>query len=214
MLHSIIISPLRLFFRLLYHQMAWTYDFVAWVVSLGMWKEWVYSIVPEIKGPISLELGHGPGHLQAKLSSIGVSIIGLDKSRQMGKLARKRLHRMGVDYQLVNGNSQQIPFPSDIFDQVTATFPTEYIVQPNTLVEIFRVLKPNGSLMIVPVAWITGKSILARIAAMIFRITGQAGEWDEKYLEPFKRVGFHVDVKRIIVRESTVLILTATKPTT
>lgn len=214
MLHGIINAPLRLFFRLLYHQMAWTYDWVAWAVSLGMWREWVYSIIPNVKGPIALELGHGPGHLQAKLSSTGISIIGIDKSPQMSKLARKRLHRMGVDYQLVNGNSQQIPFSSDFFDQVTATFPTEYIVQPTTLVEIFRVLKPSGSLVIVPVAWISGKSILARIAAMIFRITGQAGEWDEKYLKPFKRVGFHVSVKRIIVRESTVLILTATKPTT
>ena len=211
MLHSIIIAPLRLFFRLLYHQMAWTYDWVAWAVSLGMWKEWVYSVIPEIEGRSILELGHGPGHLQAKLFSTGVSIIGIDKSRQMGRIARNRLHTMGVDYKIVNGDGQQLPFPSDFFDQVTATFPTEYIIHPNTLTEIFRVLNPGGALVIVPVAWITGHNFLQRMVASLFRITGQAGDWDERYLLPFRRAGFQVEVKRISVKASTVLILKATK---
>ena len=211
MLHSIIFAPLRLFFRLLYHQMAWTYDWVAWAVSLGMWKQWVYSVIPYIKGPTALELGHGPGHLQAKLISIGVSIMGMDISRQMGKIARKRLQAMEVDYNLINGDGQQIPFPSEYFDQVAVTFPTEYIIKPTTLKEIIRVLKPGGGLVIIPVAWINGKTILARAAAALFRITGQAGDWDNKYLDPFKQAGFHVEVQRRMVKESTVLILTATK---
>jgi len=55
---------LRLFFRLLYHQLAFTYDLVAASVSFNRWKDWVMSVVPFIEGNRILEIGHGPGHLQ------------------------------------------------------------------------------------------------------------------------------------------------------
>ncbi len=58
---------LRFFFRLLYHQFAFTYDLVAATVSLGRWKDWVLSVVPFIEGTRILEIGHGPGHLQRAL---------------------------------------------------------------------------------------------------------------------------------------------------
>ena len=36
---------MRLFFRLLYHPFAWTYDGVASAVSMGRWKRWVLAAV-------------------------------------------------------------------------------------------------------------------------------------------------------------------------
>ena len=38
---KLIAHLLRIFFHLLYHPFAWTYDFIAWAVSLGRWKDWV-----------------------------------------------------------------------------------------------------------------------------------------------------------------------------
>ena len=55
---------MRAFFAGLYTQMAWTYDLVAAVVSVGMWTSWVRSTLTYLNGPQVLELGHGPGHLQ------------------------------------------------------------------------------------------------------------------------------------------------------
>lgn len=191
--------------------MAWTYDLVAWVVSLGMWKDWVLSIAPEISGPRVLELGYGPGHLQINLLSKGVSTFGLDKSAQMVRKAKRRINSGGFGHRLVNGNSQQLPFPEHCFDQVAATFPTEYILQPDTLSEIYRVLTPEGKLMVVPVAWITGSKAIERAAAALFRVTGQAGEWDEKYLHPLNAAGFVVEVKRVELKSTTVLHLIAHK---
>ena len=63
---------LRFFFHLLYHQFAWTYDWVAAGVSLGRWNEWVRSILPYMQEGRILELGHGPGHLQAELLKTGL----------------------------------------------------------------------------------------------------------------------------------------------
>jgi ubiquinone/menaquinone biosynthesis C-methylase UbiE len=202
---------LRTFFDLLYHQFAWSYDLVAAVVSLGMWKDWVLSIVPEVGTGRALELGQGPGHLQAALSQSGTPVIGLDESKQMGRLAKRRLRRLGLPSQLVNGDAQTLPFPNASFQQVIATFPSEYIANPETLKEIYRVLQPEGNLLVLPVAWITGRGRLHRAAAWLFRVTGQAGEWDDRYTQPLRKAGFAVRVKRKKLRFSMALILEATK---
>ena len=64
-LHRFLLFILRTFFKLLYHQFSWTYDWVASIVSLGEWQNWVSSVLPYIIGPNVLEIGFGPGHLQA-----------------------------------------------------------------------------------------------------------------------------------------------------
>ncbi len=167
---------LRVFFKLLYHQFAWTYDAVAFLVSLGRWKPWVLSVLSYIDSPRILELGFGPGHLQEALLERGVRPVGLDASRQMSSLVVKRLRKKGFNYAVVNGYTQFIPFPSSYFTQVVATFPTEYISRPLSLHEINRVLTPDGELLILPAAWIVGRSPLERLAAWLFRVTRQAPE--------------------------------------
>jgi ubiquinone/menaquinone biosynthesis C-methylase UbiE len=84
-------SILRLFFRLLYHQFAFTYDLVAAAVSFNHWKDWVLSVVPFIDGDRVLEIGHGPGHLQRVLLSRGLIAVGIDESAQMGHIAKRNL---------------------------------------------------------------------------------------------------------------------------
>ena len=59
---------LRIFFQLLYHPFAWAYDLVAGLVSLGRWKSWVLCGLPLLAGRV-LEIGFGPGHLQAALQA-------------------------------------------------------------------------------------------------------------------------------------------------
>src|SRR5688572_31722362 len=91
---------MRVFFRLLYHPFAFTYDLVAAAVSFGHWRDWVMSVLPFIQGTRVLELGHGPGHLQHALLNRGLFTVGLDESAQMGLLARRRL---GTVFKLTRG---------------------------------------------------------------------------------------------------------------
>ena len=166
---------LRIFFHLLYHPFAWSYDLVAWTVSLGRWKDWVKSVVPFIEGTRVLELGHGPGHLQRILRDLNLLTVGLDESRQMGNLAKKRLVQSGYTQPgLVRGLAQSLPFPAEKFETVIATFPSEYIFEHGTLLEVRRTLTNGGRLIVLPVAWITGQGTLDRFLAWLFRFTGQA----------------------------------------
>lgn len=203
---------MRAFFYLLYQPMAWSYDLVAALVSWGRWKQWVFSVLPYLEGPRVLEIGHGPGHLLIALQSKGVTTLGLDASRQMGKQARKRLTKRRYTPCLIRGYAQILPFSDEIFDQVVATFPTEYIYSAESLAEIYRTLKSGSTLVVLPAAWITGKRLLDRGTATLFRITGQAPEWDEKWLEPFFKAGFDSRAEMIRHNSWSLVIILAQKP--
>ncbi|MCX6066918.1 MAG: class I SAM-dependent methyltransferase, partial [Chloroflexi bacterium] len=149
---------LRLLFHHFYHRFAWTYDFVAAFVSVGRWKDWILTALPHIRGTRILEIGFGPGHLQVELNRQGFQALGLDESREMASRARKNLFRNGFPSALTRGYAQSLPFAANSIDSVVATFPSEYIIERRTLAEIHRILKPGGRLIIVPTAWIGGRS--------------------------------------------------------
>ena len=219
---------LRFFFRLLYHQFAFTYDLVAATVSFNRWKDWVMMVVPFIEGPRVLEIGHGPGHLQRVLLSRNLFAVGIDESAQMGRLAKQNLkrffhsgrsskpHPAYTQINLTRGIAQKLPFSNGSFDTVVATFPAEYIYDPLTLTEAGRVLKPGGGFVILPGAVITGRGTRDRALALLFRITRQTPQnlseiLHEKSKGPFARAGFQLEVREIEVKSSLVFIMLATR---
>jgi ubiquinone/menaquinone biosynthesis C-methylase UbiE len=208
-------SFLKAFFDLLYHQFAWAYDIVSRVVSLGMWNKWIRSIVPELKGPRILELGHGSGHLQIALLKEGREVTGLDISRQMVRICAKRIRKTGLSPQLVNCRAQNLPFPDNAFHQVAATFPTEYIIAKETIRESHRVLIPGGKLIIIPIAWITGKNIFHKTASWLFKVTGQAGDSDEntyaRLVALLEEEGFNPELEFMELTNSRLLIFRGIK---
>jgi len=213
---------LRFFFHLLYHQFAFTYDLVAAAVSFNRWKDWVMSVLPFIEGKRILEIGHGPGHLQRILLSRNLFTVGIDESAQMGRLAKRNLRRSVlsarspqlVDYAQINltrGIAQRLPFRNNAFDMVVATFPTEYITDPNTLAEVKRCLSDRGRLITLPAA-IPKNPFLD----WLFRVTHQSPNEavdivETRFREPFVRAGFRTEIKILDVKSGSLLIVVATK---
>ena len=207
---------IRIGFRLLYFEMAWTYDVVSWIVSRGRWREWQRAALPFVTQGDVLELGHGPGHMLAALSAAGCRAVGLDISPFMGRLARSR---SGAP--LVRAEVQALPFASARFDTVLSTFPTEYIVSPDTLAAVHRVLKPGGRLVVVPEGHLTGEGMVNRLIDWLFRITGQRHPYDDaaektalqdewaSLRQLAAAVGFEVSVAQIRLTGSEVVVVTA-----
>jgi len=200
--------------HLLYHPFAFTYDLIAAIVSLGRWKDWVLSVVPFIQGDHVLELGHGPGHLQGRLQDLNRAVVGLDESAWMTNLARKRLRRSGRGHiNLVRAIAQNLPFPGGYFDTIVSTFPSEYIFHPVALAEVRRCLREGGRLVVLPVAWHTGKKLIERYAAWIFKVTGESPPLEDALFErirtPFENAGFQVDMQKLEVESSLLLVLVA-----
>lgn len=197
---------MRFFYFLLYHPLAFTYDLVAWVVSFGKWNDWVLSIFPLIEGTRILELGHGPGHLQRFLLDRGLSPVALDESTQMGRLAKRRL---GGKHKLARGLAQSLPFPTDHFDTVVSTFPSEYIFEAETLAEIRRVLTPAGRLVILPVAFPSNGFL-----KWLYKVTGETPEelddaLKERVQQAFEKAGFEMEAQVKETKESRLVILLA-----
>jgi ubiquinone/menaquinone biosynthesis C-methylase UbiE len=188
------------------------YDFVAAVVSLGRWRDWINSTMPYLVGPRVLEIGHGPGHLQVALYGKGVIPFGLDESKEMGVIAHRHIISMDRKPNITRGLAQSLPFSTKSFSQVVATFPSEYIFESRTLSEAYRVLVPGGRFIVLPLVWITGEGIIERFTSWLFRVTGQTGPWDPKMVVPFKAVGFQAQVKTNVQPAWTTHLIIAEKP--
>ena len=203
---------LRLIFYLLYQPFAWTYDWVAGLVSCGKWHSWVCASLPYLTGPRVLELGHGPGHLQLILKQNGVASVGIDLSRQMSAIARRRLRHDGYPADLILGYAQSLAFDSNSFSQVVATFPSEYITEGQTLAEISRVLAPDGKLVVILGGWLTGYSLCQQMTGWLL---GGAARHElshlKRWLEPFQKAGFRAEARIVDLSDSQLLMILATK---
>lgn len=202
---------LRLFFRLLYNEMAWSYDLVAWLVSLGQWKTWGRTTLCHLQGKRVLELGHGPGHLLVALAERGFAPVGLDLSSNMTRQAKRRLHRANRDVPLVQARAQALPFQSGGLDTVLATFPTEFIVDPSTLHEVTRVLASEGRLVIVVGVQFEGEGLLSSFLTWLYRVTGQDQPLARMCMPRLEQVGLSSRVVHEVMNETAVTLIVAEK---
>ncbi len=184
-------------FRLLYNEMAWTYDTVSWGVSLGQWRNWQRAALKHLEtqpGDMVLELAHGTGNLQLDLYAAGYQRVACDLSPYMGRIAQRKLLRHHIAAPLVRGRAQQLPFPDQSFDAVVSTFPTPFIIEMETLREIYRVLKPGKRLVIVPNGILTGGGVAKDALEAAYRATGQRGPWPVDLEQRFQEAGFAVQL--------------------
>lgn len=202
-------------FRLLYQEFAFSYDAVSWVVSMGAWRCWVLSALCHLPegGPV-LELAHGPGHLQLELAKRGVPAVGLDLSAQMGRQARRRLIRAGQPPRLLRARAQALPLPDEAFAAVVSTFPTAFLVQPETLREVARVLKPGAPLIVVPAATFTAGGAGRAAMEWAYQVTGQRTGRDAASIGLaglFEPHGFTVETFEEACPRSAALVIVARK---
>ena len=130
----------------LYDELAWAYDMVSWLVSLGRWSRWRLSVLDQLPEGRILELGFGTGELFSEMAKRDLEPVGLDASIAMHRIAQQKLARYRLDVPRVRGVAEALPFADECFDSIVCTFPAAYIVDPATLSEANRVLRrPNSA---------------------------------------------------------------------
>ena len=197
---------------MLYNELAWTYDLVAWAVSFGQWTAWGRAAISHLRGPRVLEIAHGPGHLLVAMRQAGIEPVGLDLSPQMGRLARGRLRRSNLNAPLIRARAQAMPFRSGSFDSVVSTFPAEFIVDPATLNEIARVMDQAGQAVVVPgVAF--KQNLPARFLEWLYTITGQQQPAPPGLANALAEAGLALKLEREPMGMVDVLVAVATRST-
>ncbi len=130
---------------------AGSYDRVATVLSLGQDPRWRTALVDAIDARPTdrvLDVATGTGMVaQALHDRYGCTVVGLDQSGDMLRLARRRV---AVFASLVEGRAEDLPFAGDEFDHLTFTYLLRYVSDPAaTMRELARVVKPGGRVAMV-----------------------------------------------------------------
>ena len=121
------------------------------------------------------------------------------------------LHAMASN--LTRGLGQQLPFRDGAFDTVIATFPAEYITNPQTLSEVGRCLSDGGRFVVLPLAMPKN-----RILSWLFQVTGQAPSETMKVVqrkleEPFIKGDFDVETHVLDRVSGTLIVIVAARKT-
>lgn len=167
----------------IYDLFAPLYDLLICVPIFGLKKE-QSAALPHVAGKRILEIGCGTGYLLSQMASPERSVVGLDFSKGMLQQARKRLLCERKKASLVCADYHNLPFESCSFDSVVATFSLSHA--PDILpvfLEIHRVLKKNGRVVIVDVGPASRSWLGARILLSLYRLEGDHPRDETLHLE-------------------------------
>ena len=131
------------------------YDNLNRVISFGIdvkWRKKVLKMIGKSHPKTILDIATGTGDLAILMAQTKADkIIGLDISAGMLEVGvqKKKKKNLSKTIEMVLGDSENIPFEDDYFDAITVAFGVRNFENlEKGLSEILRVLKPNGTFVI------------------------------------------------------------------
>lgn len=133
-----------------------TYDFLNHFLSFGIdiiWRKKAIRTLKAIQPQYLLDVATGTGDFALEALHIlrPRKIIGVDISQGMLNIALEKITKKGLDdrFEIVLGDSENLPFATDTFDAVTVAFGVRNFENlEKGLADICRVLKPGGKAVI------------------------------------------------------------------
>ena len=197
--------------RLLYNNSARMYDLLSFLVSHGHWKAWCRTSLSFLEHRRILEMAHGPGYLLIALREAGFHPVGIDLSARMTSRAKRRLSKARMDVPLVRCRAQELPFRTGSFDEVVATFPTDYIFDPRTICEAARVSSERGRLVVVAGAQPRGVQPDSHFVAWLRHMTERGAGRKERGPSLFAEAGLTTRIEHKRVANGIVTLFIAEK---
>ncbi|MBL4606108.1 MAG: bifunctional demethylmenaquinone methyltransferase/2-methoxy-6-polyprenyl-1,4-benzoquinol methylase UbiE [Flavobacteriaceae bacterium] len=139
----------------MFNNISKNYDRLNRVISFGIdvsWRKKVVKIVSRNNPKQILDIATGTGDLAIMMAELNPEkITGLDISEGMLEVGREKIAKanLNVQIEMVVGDSENMPFEDNTFDAITVSFGVRNFANLNKgLTEIRRVLKPNGTFVI------------------------------------------------------------------
>src|SRR6476660_1044907 len=117
----------------------------------GIWNipEREIRLLPDdLAGRDTIELGCGTAYVSAWLARRGARPVGIDNSEQQLATARRMQLEHGLDFPLLHGNAETVPYPDASFDFAISEYGACLWADPQRWVpEAARLLRPGGQLV-------------------------------------------------------------------
>ncbi len=213
------------------------YDNLNRVISFGIdvqWRKKVLKIVTESNPKTILDIATGTGDLAILMAQTKAhKIIGLDISAGMLEVGIQKIEEKNLSQtiEMILGDSEKIPFEDNYFDAITVAFGVRNFENLEIgLSEILRVLKPNGTFVILETSvpektpykqgyYFYSNTILPLIGKLFSKDNVAYGylsesaavfPYGEKLNNILKKIGF-IDVKALPQTFGVATIYTASK---
>lgn len=128
----------------------------SWALGSGE-ESWGIFGVPEadlhllpddLTGLRTIELGCGTGYVSAWLARRGARPVGIDNSPRQLETAARLQREHGLDFPLLLGNAERVPYPDASFDYAVSEYGAALWADPHAWIpEAARLLRPGGRLM-------------------------------------------------------------------
>jgi SAM-dependent methyltransferase len=134
-------------------------DYVAngeanWAADQPSWGIWgipeseAQLLPPEVEGRDGIELGCGTAYVSAWLARRGARMVGIDNSPQQLETARRLQAQHGLEFPLLLGNAEEVPYPDASFDFAISEYGAALWADPYRWIpEAARLLRPGGELV-------------------------------------------------------------------
>jgi len=105
------------------------------------------------KNIIAADIGTGTGFLALELAKVSHSVIAVDVSTEMLRMAQRKARQEGLSNLLfIRGEMQNIPLMDESVDIVFTNMALHHVDDPlKGIQEMYRILKPDGSITIIDV---------------------------------------------------------------
>lgn len=120
-----------------------------------------------LPGQRILDLGTGTGLLAREFAKNGVTASGTDIAQRQIEEAARLANEAGLRGDFHVASSETQPFPDATFDCITAMQCWLYFDQEKTVVEVKRLLKPGGVLVISHFSWLPRLDAIARASEQL-----------------------------------------------
>ena len=161
----------------MFGRIARRYDLLNGVMSGGRHHAWRRTAVgmgtPDLVGP-ALDVAAGTGDFALELLRTGwaTDVVAFDNTLDMLAVAVEKARRRGLDDRLrtVTGDAHSLPFADDSFVCVTVGFGVRNFVDvPRALGEMVRVVRPGGTVVVLDIFRLEGRTLLDRLFPVYFR---------------------------------------------
>ncbi len=116
----------------------------------GIWgvPERDLHVLPDVDALDVVELGCGTAYISAWLARLGARPVGIDISAAQLANARRFQTEFGIDFPLIHGNAETVPYPAASFDLAISEYGASIWADPYRWIpEASRLLRPGGRLI-------------------------------------------------------------------